>query len=84
MEGRISWPKQAAGHHDEDTPVALKRSDCSTSAFDLQPDVVAEGRLWGETRYSSGSTPTTTIRCAQGFTGQRDDATIRLYFYNAR
>ncbi|MEI2692534.1 MAG: RHS repeat-associated core domain-containing protein [Anaerolineae bacterium] len=33
----------------------------------------------GETRYSSGSTPTTWR-----FTGQREDATIGLYFYNAR
>jgi RHS repeat-associated protein len=34
---------------------------------------------WGETRYSTGSTPTTWR-----FTGQREDATIGLYFYNAR
>ncbi len=39
----------------------------------------AQGRLWGETRYSSGSTPT-----SHPFTGQREDATIGLYFYNAR
>jgi len=38
---------------------------------------------WGESRYSSGSTPT-SLRCAQGFASQREDATIRLYFYNAR
>ena len=36
-------------------------------------------RPWGETRLSSGSTPTTWR-----FTGQREDATIGLYFYNAR
>jgi RHS repeat-associated protein len=34
---------------------------------------------WGETRYSAGTTPTTWR-----FTGQREDATIGLYFYNAR
>ncbi len=36
-------------------------------------------RPWGETRYSSGSTPTTWR-----FTGQREDATIGLYYFNAR
>jgi len=36
-------------------------------------------RPWGETRLSSGTTPTTWR-----FTGQREDATIGLYFYNAR
>ena len=36
-------------------------------------------RPWGETRYSTGTTPTTWR-----FTGQREDATIGLYFYNAR
>ncbi len=34
---------------------------------------------WGETRFSTGTTPTTWR-----FTGQREDATIGLYFYNAR
>lgn len=34
---------------------------------------------WGETRYEWGSTPTT-----YHFTGQREDATIELYFYQAR
>ena len=34
---------------------------------------------WGETRYSSGSTPT-----SYRFTGQREDVTIGLYFYNNR
>jgi RHS repeat-associated protein len=41
------------------------------------------GRLlykpWGETRYSSGTTPT-----SYRFTGQREDVTIGLYFYNSR
>ena len=36
-------------------------------------------RPWGETRVSTGTTPTTWR-----FTGQREDATIGLYFYNAR
>ena len=36
-------------------------------------------RPWGETRFSTGTTPTTWR-----FTGQREDATIGLYFYNAR
>jgi len=36
-------------------------------------------KAWGETRYADGTTPT-TFR----FTGQREDATIGLYFYNAR
>jgi RHS repeat-associated protein len=42
---------------------------------------VAELRYcaWGETRYTYGTTPTT-----YRFTGQREDATIGLYFYNAR
>ena len=42
---------------------------------------VAELRYhpWGETRYTYGSTPT-----SYRFTGQREDATIGLYFYNAR
>jgi RHS repeat-associated protein len=34
---------------------------------------------YGKTRYTSGSTPT-----SYRFTGQREDATIGLYFYNAR
>jgi RHS repeat-associated protein len=34
---------------------------------------------WGETRFSTGSTPTTWR-----FTGQREDATIGLYYFNAR
>jgi len=36
-------------------------------------------KAWGETRYTWGTTPTT-----YRFTGQREDATIGLYFYNAR
>jgi len=36
-------------------------------------------KAWGETRYTYGTTPTT-----YRFTGQREDATIGLYFYNAR
>ncbi|MCX7683008.1 MAG: hypothetical protein N2508_13760 [Anaerolineae bacterium] len=36
-------------------------------------------KAWGETRYTWGTTPT-----AYRFTGQREDATIGLYFYNAR
>jgi len=36
-------------------------------------------RPWGEMRLSTGTTPTTWR-----FTGQREDATIGLYFYNAR
>ncbi|MFZ2360092.1 MAG: RHS repeat-associated core domain-containing protein [Anaerolineae bacterium] len=36
-------------------------------------------RPWGETRLTTGTTPTTWR-----FTGQREDATIGLYFYNAR
>ena len=34
---------------------------------------------WGTARYSSGSTPTT-----KRFTGQREDAGVGLYYYNAR
>ncbi len=34
---------------------------------------------WGGTRFSSGTTPTT-----RRFTGQIEDATLGLYFYNAR
>ena len=42
---------------------------------------VAELRYhpWGGTRYTDGTTPT-----SYRFTGQREDATIGLYFYNAR
>jgi len=36
-------------------------------------------KAWGETRYTYGTTPTT-----YRFTGQREDATIGVYFYNAR
>ena len=36
-------------------------------------------RPWGETRFTTGTTPTTWR-----FTGQREDVTIGLYFYNAR
>ncbi|MDZ7296246.1 MAG: RHS repeat-associated core domain-containing protein, partial [candidate division KSB1 bacterium] len=36
-------------------------------------------KVWGETRYTWGTTPT-TVR----FTGQREESTIGLYFYNAR
>lgn len=36
-------------------------------------------KAWGENRYSSGTTPTT-----YRFTGQREESTIGLYFYNAR
>jgi RHS repeat-associated protein len=36
-------------------------------------------KAWGENRYTYGSTPT-----ARRFTGQTEDATIGLYFYNAR
>ncbi len=36
-------------------------------------------KAWGETRFTSGSTPTT-----YRFTGQREDATIQLLFYNVR
>ena len=36
-------------------------------------------RPWGETRFSTGTTPTTWR-----FTGQREDVTIGLYYFNAR
>jgi hypothetical protein len=36
-------------------------------------------RAWGETRYSSGTTPT-----SYRYTGQREEPGIGLYFYNAR
>ncbi|MDD5760081.1 MAG: Tox-REase-5 domain-containing protein [Desulfobulbaceae bacterium] len=36
-------------------------------------------KAWGETRYTSGSTPTIF-----GFTGQRQEVGLGLYFYNAR
>jgi len=36
-------------------------------------------RAWGESRYATGAMATT-----YHFTGQREDATIGLYFYNAR
>ena len=57
-----------------------------TNVTDRGTDGVELGRVlyrpWGETRLSSGSTPTTWR-----FTGQREDCrrrTIGLYFYNAR
>ena len=42
---------------------------------------VAELRYqaWGENRYTNGTTPTT-----YRYTGQREEATLGLYFYNAR
>ena len=36
-------------------------------------------KAWGESRWSSGTTPT-----AYHFTGQREDVSIGLYFYGAR
>ena len=36
-------------------------------------------RPWGETRFTTGTTPTTWR-----FAGQREDATIGLYYFNAR
>jgi len=36
-------------------------------------------KAWGETRYSSGSTPT-TFR----YTGQREESSLGLYWYNSR
>jgi RHS repeat-associated protein len=55
-----------------------------STAITVDDDGTAEvGELryyaYGATRYSSGSTPT-----SYRFTGQREDATIGLYFYNAR
>ena len=54
-----------------------------TNVTDRGTDGVELGRVlyrpWGETRVSTGTTPTTWR-----FTGQREDATIGLYFYNAR
>ena len=36
-------------------------------------------KAWGETRYTNGTLPTDVL-----FTGQREEADIGLYFYNAR
>ena len=36
-------------------------------------------KAWGETRFTSGNTPTT-----YRFTGQREEQSLGLYFYNAR
>lgn len=36
-------------------------------------------KAWGETRYTSGTTPTT-----RRFTGQQEESTLGLYFYQAR
>ena len=36
-------------------------------------------KAWGETRYSNGTLPTTTL-----YTGQREESDIGLYFYKAR
>jgi RHS repeat-associated protein len=54
----------------------------STSVVtDSSGNKVSETRYtpWGETRYSSGSAPTD-----RKYTGQREDAGIGLYYYNAR
>jgi RHS repeat-associated protein len=54
----------------------------STSVIaDSSGNKVSETRYlpWGETRYTSGSTPTD-----RKYTGQREDAGIGLYYYNAR
>ncbi len=43
----------------------------------------AQGRSWGESRYSFGATPTARLssrrRLRAGFTGQREEAGIGLY-----
>jgi RHS repeat-associated protein len=39
----------------------------------------ARYKPWGETRYAAGTLPTT-----YKFTGQREEASLGLYFYNAR
>jgi RHS repeat-associated protein len=54
----------------------------STSVItDSNGNKVSEARYtpWGETRFSSGSAPTD-----RKYTGQREDAGIGLYYYNAR
>ncbi len=58
-------------------------SDHLGSTVKVTSDSTPYGELrykaWGETRYTYGTTPT-----AYKFTGQREEATIGLYFYNAR
>jgi len=54
----------------------------STTVVTDDQGVVVSKQLdkpWGETRYSSGSLPTT-----YKYTGQKESASLGLYFYNAR
>ena len=66
-----------------DHPSASLRTGLGSTATVADGNGNETGKLlykpWGETRYSSGSTPT-SLR----YTGQREDASIGLYFYNAR
>jgi YD repeat-containing protein len=69
---------------DNGTPYCLLNDHLGSTAITVNGEGTTEvGELryypYGETRYNSGSTPT-----SYRFTGQREDATIGLYFYNAR
>jgi len=55
------------------TSTAITATDAGSKSAELRY------KSWGETRYTDGTTPTT-----YRFTGQREEATIGLYFYNAR
>ncbi|MBX7237565.1 MAG: RHS repeat-associated core domain-containing protein [Caldilineales bacterium] len=66
-----------------DHPSASLRTGLGSTAMVADGNGAETGKLlykpWGETRYSSGNTPT-SFR----YTGQREDASIGLYFYGAR
>ena len=52
---------------------------CPSSAIAKHPGAKRRDKAWGETRYSSGTTPTD-----YRYTGQREEAGIGLYYYRAR
>ena len=78
-------PKRQPGWREAPQPMRLLKglSSLGSTALTTTASGVKTGDLlykpWGETRYDNGTTPTTWR-----FTGQRENATIGLYFYNAR
>jgi len=81
----LAFPKRQSGWREAPQPIRLLKglSSLGSTALTTTASGVKTGDLlykpWGETRFSTGTTPTTWR-----FTGQREDATIGLYFYNAR
>jgi RHS repeat-associated protein len=59
------------GDHLGSTSITTDSSGALVSELRYKP--------WGETRYASGTTPTN-----YQYTGQRNEVSLGLYFYNAR